>query len=90
MTRNVPYRGHSPGSAVLGWAEEKLVLAQVLINLVGDRHLGVGKRLKSLLVRLGHLGLNVVKQQGERLAAQLGHLVQLALQSSDLLAVGVN
>ena len=40
--------------------------------------------LECLLVRFGHLGLYVVEEEGEGLAAELGHLVQLTLQGRDL------
>ena len=42
------------------------------------------KGLKRLLVRLGHLRLDVVEEEGEGAAAQLRHLVQLSLQRPNL------
>ena len=42
------------------------------------------ERLEGLLVRLGHLSLYVVEEEGEGAATQLGHLVQLSLQCGNL------
>ena len=43
------------------------------------------KGLESLLVRLGHLGLDVVEEESKGTTAQLGHLVQLTLQRPNLI-----
>lgn len=57
------------------WAEEKgLGLLQVLIHLVGDRHLCMSKGAKGLLISSTHFGLNVIKKQGKGSAAELAHL----------------
>ena len=57
------YRGNRSGSTVLCGTKKKVWLPQVLVNLVGDGNLGVGKGLKRLLVRFRHFRLDVVKEE---------------------------
>ena len=56
----------------------------MLINLVGDGHLGMCKGLKGLLVRLLHFSLDIVEQQGKGFTAKLRHLIQFSLQGGNL------
>ena len=79
------YRRNSSGGAVLSGAEQKIGVSEMLIDLVGDGHLRMRKRLESLLVRFGHLRLDIVEEQSEGFAAKLRHLVQLPLQRRYLL-----
>lgn len=48
--------------ATCGAEEEGFWLSQVLVDLVGDGHLGVCKRAEHLFVGRAHVVVNVIKQ----------------------------
>ena len=57
------------------WAEEEHIwLVQVRVNVIGDRHLGVGKGGKLLRVSRTHVAVDVIKQYCKGTAAQSRYL----------------
>lgn len=61
----------------------------MIVDLVGDGHLGLGKRLENLFVRFAHFRLDVIEEQRECFASKLGHLLQFPFQRGHLLGTAV-
>ena len=74
------YRRDSSGGAVLCGTEQEIWLSQMLVHLVCNRNLSVGKGLERLFVRLRHLRLYVIEEQGKWFTAHLCNLIQLPFQ----------